>query len=422
MPPLNRRNFLKTAAVISAGTALSAPAWSKSAAANGLAAAQVPFLKPGQVLQEATSYPDRLTGRTVTKLTARRDFNQLPTYHNNSAFTADSRALIFASWPKDMSVSYLMKAELDTGAVTVIAALPRDLKRGHFIGNSLAIEQKTAWALVNTYAAIYAYDRNTFEEKTLLPITPQVSFGHPAGSIDGKTMYLARNGEGSAPFKYTILAVEIATGAVKELFAENNYHCVHLQPSTMNPDEFLVAREPKLLAKKKPVVPGIYETPRMIIWNRATGGITPLSPVMDPKKWITHMVWNYRGERLFYEMGDSKEAKQHEIGVFDRSGKNLWHMINNRSGHKVHVGAHTQKDWMILEGGYFAGQRKFTFFKFDQTDKSGNPAQEDIALHESEADETQESHGHPQVSPDGQWMCFNELKNGRSDVFVVRLD
>ena len=388
---------------------------------NGPAAAQAPLLKPGQVLHEATSYPDRLTGRMVTKLTSGRDFNQLPTYHNNSAFTADSRGLIFASWPKDNSASYIMKADLYSGRVTVIAARPRDLKRGRFIGNSLAIEQRTGWALVNAFAAIDAYDLNTYEEKTLLSPNPQVRFGHPAGSIDGKTMYIAQNGEGSAPFKYTLLAVDIATGAVKELFSENNYHCVHLQPSTVNADEFLLVREPKLISVKKPVDPGIYQTPRMIIWNRATGGITPLSPVMGPRKRITHMVWNYRGEQLFYEMGD-KDGKRHEIGLFDRTGKNLWHMIINRSGHKVHVGAHTQKDWMILEGGYFTGQRKFTFFKFDQMDSSGNPAQEDIALHESEADDSQESHGHPQMSRDGKWMCFNEAKNGRSDVFVVKIE
>jgi hypothetical protein len=354
----------------------------------------------------------------VTKLTSGRDFNQLPTYHNNSAFTADSRALVFASWQKDKSVSYLMKADLYTGAITVIAALPHDLKRGRFTGNNLAIAQRTGWALANSLGAVYAYNLDTYEEKTLLPADPRFRYGHPAGSIDGKTMYIARR-ESDPDFKYTLLAVDIATGAAKELFSENNYQCNHVQPSPVNPDEILLVREPKLISKKEPADPGIYQTPRMILWNRATGGITPFSPVMGPRKWIVHMVWNYQGERLFYEMRD---LKRHEIGVLDRSGKSVWHMIVNEAGHEVHVGAHSRKDWMILEGGYLPGQRKFTFFKFDQMDKTGNPAQEDIALHESQADSSQESHGHPQMSPDGKWMCFNELKNGHSDVMAVKIE
>lgn len=374
------------------------------------------------MLRESTNYPDALTGKNVTRLTSGRDFNHLPTYHNNTDFTADSRFLVFSSWPKDRRVSYLMKAELATGEITVLATLPGAEKKGRFNGNNMALVQASGWVVSYTYAVVYAYHIDTREEKILAVTNGTSTFGHPAGSLDGKTVYIARQDIlPSGAYRYVVLAIDLASLETREIFSEEHFHCNHIQPNPVKADELLITREEELSSAKIPINREFYKNPRMIVLNLKSKQLTEIAPVMSERKWIVHMTWNAFGDQLFYEIKDDG-AKKHEIGVAAPDGRPIWHLTIPRAGVAAHVGTHTQKNWMIVEGGVFDGPRRFCFLKLAQRDASGMPTFEDIALHDSDvANYGQESHGHSQVSPDGRYLAFNAAKDGRSDVYVVKL-
>ncbi|MBL8992537.1 MAG: hypothetical protein JNM63_04305 [Spirochaetia bacterium] len=379
-------------------------------------------LKPGDPLLEASHFSDPLTGKKVIRLTSGRDFNHLPAYHNNTDFTSDSKALVFSSWPKDRSVSYLMKADLETGLLTVIAALPALQKKGRFNGNNMALSQTGGWILAYTYAYVGAYQIDSREERIFAWTNAGCTFGHPAGSLDGNTVFIARKEVlPSGSYRYTVLGIDLASLESRELFSEEHSHCNHIQPNPRNPDELLITREEELTSVKIPVQKEFYLHPRMIVLNLKTQKIVEIAPVMPERKWIVHMVWNHLGDQLYYELKDDR-AQKHELGIASPLGLNLWQKTIPRAGMAVHVGAHPLTNWMVVEGGVFEGPRRFLFLKPDANGKNGEPILEDIATHDSEVESnTQESHGHSRISPAGKWMAYNVQKNARSDVFVVKL-
>lgn len=76
-------------------------------------------MRHGEHWDESTAFPDIVTARASRRLTCHGHYNQTPTYHLNAAFTADSRYLVFATARE--GVSALMKAEVATGEITVVA-------------------------------------------------------------------------------------------------------------------------------------------------------------------------------------------------------------------------------------------------------------------------------------------------------------
>jgi len=54
-------------------------------------------MKPGYTWNESSTYKDPVTLRKVRRVTSRGLYNQTPTYHTNTAFTADGKYLIMAT-------------------------------------------------------------------------------------------------------------------------------------------------------------------------------------------------------------------------------------------------------------------------------------------------------------------------------------
>jgi hypothetical protein len=77
----------------------------------------------GEILQESISTLDPVSGRQVWQLTSKRDFNQKPTYHFASGFSADSSSIPIVSWNED-GASCLMIADLITGKLRVLDSTP----------------------------------------------------------------------------------------------------------------------------------------------------------------------------------------------------------------------------------------------------------------------------------------------------------
>ncbi len=54
-------------------------------------------MKTGEKFNESNKFADQVTAKLTKKLTSRGLYNQTPTYHYNSAFTADSKYLVLAT-------------------------------------------------------------------------------------------------------------------------------------------------------------------------------------------------------------------------------------------------------------------------------------------------------------------------------------
>lgn len=379
-------------------------------------------LAPGDITNESATYRDPISGRTVRRLTSTRDWNHLPTFHNDGTFTTDSRFVVFTSWPGDRHTSYLIKAEVETGNLSVLDALMDPTNQGRYNGNNTAVNSAGGWALAFTYTDLLAVNLETREKRVLYhtgrggPI-----LGHPAASIDGKTCYIAlRSNLPGSPQGYALLAIDMATGATRALMGEADYDNMHVQPNPKHPHLLLIVRD---IAMGNQTHKDFLTENRAYILNTQSLRKTPIRPADPSTGMLTHTIWNNTGDALYYEVG--LPGDRHEVGRLDLSGRNTWHHIFSSRGLAVHVGAHTQKDWMVLESeNLFAAPRDFRFLKFDQAFTGGEPPMEIICLHGSDMaahGNRQEAHGHPVVSPDGRFMSFGSMRGGLSDPHVVTL-
>jgi hypothetical protein len=124
---------------------------------------QSPIPPKGTLFNESEWTVDSITGRKVLKLTKNRDFNQTPTYHIHTGFSADSKTLLFATWNKD-GESALVLGNVITGDLKVIAVVPASEKT-HFNGNNVCMIPATQKAAANRGGTkLYVYDLNTLEE------------------------------------------------------------------------------------------------------------------------------------------------------------------------------------------------------------------------------------------------------------------
>ena len=230
-------------------------------------------LRKGDRFNESEFFDDPVTSRPTRRLTTQRDFSQTPTYHLNAAFSADSRYLVLASWD-DEGDSWLLKADVASGEMTVLSALPGETGE-RFNGNNVGIVQASGWVATNTGKTLRLCHLDTLEERVLLDLSgTERRFGHPIGSIDGRKIFIPRLskrlviGE-TRDVSATHLEVDIETGGITELFCDEGRACNHVVPNPVDPDLLLPTNA-------KPLYMGeLMETdatnPKKVI--RATGAI-----------------------------------------------------------------------------------------------------------------------------------------------------
>ena len=153
--------------------------------------AQTAIPPVGTVFNESEWLADSITGRKLLRLTKNRDFNQTPTYHINTGFSADSKTMVFATWNKD-GESALIEGNVITGDLKVVAVVP-STEKNHFNGNNVCMIPASRKAAASRGGTkLYVYDLNTLGEKLLYAAEDGYSFGHPTGSADGKTIYITK--------------------------------------------------------------------------------------------------------------------------------------------------------------------------------------------------------------------------------------
>lgn len=374
--------------------------------------------KKGDVFDESELFDDPLTSKLTRRLTRTRDFNQTPTYHLNTAFSADNRFLVMAAWDVDGD-SYLFKSELETGRTTVLAALDRESGE-RFDGNNVSMIQANGWVATNTGTKLHLCHLDTFEEKVLLDLggTKQ-TFGHPVGSIDGKTVFIPRHSNAVVPNETvdvttTHLEVDIDTGSMTELFEDVGRGCNHVVPNPVDPDLLLIDRDmPPAFAHGGDK----GRTTRVWVLNRKSGDITEIRP-QDKHRFQVHSNWNCRGDRVFYH-GTSAEGG-HYIGAADVTGRTVF---ERRYGeyHYGHMCTHPCEDVMITDGLFTADQ--VIKIHYTDLDLHGAPRLEVLARHDTDwTPRQQQCHPHCHVSRDGRWLSYNRGIGGkRSDVYIVQI-
>jgi hypothetical protein len=409
------------------------------------------MLTPGQTWNESTVFEDAVTGRPTRRLTADGLYNETPTYHLNTAFSADSRSLIFATAREGGSA--LVRADVHTGDLTVIAATDgigsygqyhnagnngpyaAGSLGGGFTGNTSAIVQAGNRVVTTVGRSLRLYDLRTFEERVLIAdCGAEFRYGSPIGSVDGSFVAVPRvpahpdvvagryprrpyrqalvEEFGGMPTTY--LKVELASGAVTEVFQEDVCGSHHVQPCPANQDLWLIDRDmpPDFWAGGD----GRRSTRAWLLDTRS-GELTRLKQ-NDEWGFQIHTNWSPDGRLLYYH-GPSARGGQY-VGAIDTRGRVVWERVFP-APYYGHVSTHTRAEAIITDG-LFAPDL-VTAIHFRDLDAAGAPRMEVLARHGTEwgTIHGQYTHPHCHVSPDGRWLSYNRGEKGRTDVYVVAL-
>ncbi len=373
-------------------------------------------LHKGDRFNESVSFADPVTSKPSRRLTQRRDFNQTPTYHLNACFSADSRYLVMASWDAEGD-SYLLRAEVATGEITVLSVLP-SASGEDYNGNNVSLVQASQWAAANTGKMLRLCHLETLEERVLLDLTgTEQRFGHPIGSIDGTKIFIPRMTKRVIPgetkdVSVMHLEVDIATGGTRELFFDEGRACNHVVPNPVDPNLLLIDRD---LPPKFAHGGDEGRTSRVWVLNRITGAVTEIRP-RDAHRFQIHSNWNCTGDLVFHH-GRSAQGG-HYIGASDAAGRSVFERWYPEF-HYGHMCTHPSEDVMITDGLFTSDL--VIKIHYREPDSSGAPRLEVLARHSSDWSKGQQSHPHCHVSRDGRWLSYNKGEAGRSDVYVVKI-
>ncbi|MEI7833930.1 MAG: hypothetical protein WCJ56_12140 [bacterium] len=411
------------------------------------------------MFNESRAFSDDVTGRPSRQLTVSGLYNQTPTYHLNTAFTADSRYLVFATAREGGSA--IVKAEMSTGELTVLAVTDgigagsalqgfagpwcAGSAGGGHNGNGMAVLQASNMVASVLGRSLRVYDLDTGAERILIgDVGAAYRFGNPVGSIDGRHIFVTRAPEhpdlvagmpraergyfaactatfGGMPTDY--LKVDISTGAVEVIFHEDVYGNNHIQPCPADPELLLIDRDaPPLFAH------GSDGGKTTLCWtlDTRTNALTEIAP-RDENGFQIHTNWDRTGTRIYYHGRSAREGNPiftpnggHYIGVADRSGATLWEgwfPVFNYG----HVSTHTQADAIITDG--LLTPDMVTAIHYTDLDATGTPRIEILARHNTLWDSVigQYAHPHCHMSPDGRWLSYNRGEKGRTNLCVVQV-
>ncbi|MFW6007435.1 MAG: hypothetical protein ACOCQ5_05535, partial [Halanaerobiales bacterium] len=384
-------------------------------------------MKKGQKFNESELFKDEVTSRPTRRLTKSGLYNQTPTYHYNTAFTEDSKYIVFASAREGGST--LLKANVLTGDIEVIAVIEgmgqyseyyrspyaSGSSLGGFTGK-MSVIPETNKAVGVVGKSLRIYDLDSLEEKILIDdIGKEYYFGCPIGSVDGTRIIVPR-----APFhpdvvcgdsrptrskteawveEYggmptTYLRIDIESGEVEEIYEEKIAGTHHVQPCPSDPDIWLIDRD---LPPKFWKGGDNFKSTRAWLLNIKTKELIELKP-KDENGFQVHSTWNKSGDRIYYH-GPSKKGGQY-IGVADLSGDIIWEQHYPASNYG-HVSTHTEAEAIITDG--ILTSDMVTAIHYENKDNNGYPEIEILARHNTQWDGMvgQYPHPHCHMSPDG---------------------
>ena len=399
----------------------------------------------GDRFNESETFTDPATGRRGRRLSTQRPLNQTPTYHYGAAFSADSRYLIFATVHEGGSA--ILRAEVATGELAVVATAPAEQDEGGFTGMQLTMAPSLGVVAASKgRRQVVLYDLESFEPRTLLgPVEREQQLCPPAVSPEGDFLLVnrvpANHFENPADYHAdclrrfggmpsTCLRIRIADGAVEEVFHEPVAGSNHIQICPTDKHLWLLDRDwpPKFAWG------GDHgRTSRCWLWCDRDRRMIEVRP-RDPNRFQIHTNFSHDGRRIYYHGRSLRAAPQAHagdrvptmadfdgqyIGVADTTGQVLWEYWIRGEFHYGHVSTHPQAEAIITDGMFTPDH--IVCAHYTEAGSEGEPPLETLARHATAWGRPpgQWSHPHPHLSPDGRWLCYNRSDGERTDVVVV---
>ena len=419
-------------------------------------------MQPGETWNESLDAVDSATGRPARRLTRLGLFNNTPTYHYNSAFSADSRYLVFVT-ARDGG-SAIVRAEVETGELTVLLATegfgdrsrgatlepwaPGPEGNGGFTATRTALIPATRWVVATTPSRVLAVHLETREVRPLAdrfaagftPLAPGANasgtevFVPLAPPHPDQDAHLDRPGrpyaqamlEQHAGVPTQILAIDLQTGQQRVVHADPLAGCAHVLPSPTDDDLVLFDRD---LPPTFAYAGDHARSPRAHLLRLSTGELTPLRP-KNAHQFQSHTNWNRDGSRIYYHGPAAEDAEQPIgpgtrlgqmfLGVSDLGGDSVFEM-NLPRYYYGHVSTHPRAEAIITDG--LVAPDLVAAIHYEDLDPAGAPRIELLARHDTDwsAAPGQLSHPHCHISPDGKWLSYNTAAAGRADVCLVRV-
>ncbi|MFW5803488.1 MAG: hypothetical protein ACOCWJ_06175 [Verrucomicrobiota bacterium] len=415
-------------------------------------------LEKGMQFNESVPTRDTATSRPTRQLSSRGFLNNTPTYHYGTAFTSDSRYLVFTTCR--LGQSALIRAELETGELTILKSLPGfgGWKGGNpaevfgggggFLSTRVALAAASGWVLAATQSQLLAVHVETLEERVLIEnLGDDQVFGVPAGNCDGKKAYVPISPEhpdvvagnlqperscdqalmdefGGRPT--TILEIDIETGQCRDAHHEEVGGTSHVLPNPSDPDLIMFDID---LPPTFAYYGDNCQSPRAHILRMSTGEKTPLRPA-NAHQFQSHTNWNHTGDRVYYH-GPAREDHEQPVymggrigemfvGASNLQGESIWE-INMPEYFYGHVSTHATEEAIVSDA--LVSSDLVTAIHYQDLDRNGCPRIEILARHNTDWQAMGGQHPHPHchMSPDGRWLSYNRAAKGRTDVYVVEL-
>lgn len=397
--------------------------------------------RKGDTWNESTVAIDPVTARPVRRLTA-NGYNEKPTYHTNTAFTADGEFMVFVSGRGEQTA--LIKAHLESGELTQLTtpvhglvsrtdyhklSAPRRCPGDGIDGTRVCVAPRTRWAVFIQGRSLRAVHLDSLAERTLIkdmgeewiegaisidpteveavvpliPAHPDLREGRPP-TCDYIAHFSASGG-----MRTRYVRVSLAGGQAETVFLDEgrgNAHCPHCPT------------DGKLVLIDRDLPPKFWcggddgKTNRCWILNLKTKALIPIIP-RNRQRFQVHACWTFDGRNVFYH-GWRAEGGWY-VGVADRAGQIVREYDFPDAVGYGHVSADPNRQAIILDGNVTKDMLMWLHWDTD------TPRLEPICRHATEWDSLwgQLHDPHPAADPTGRWIGFNAAHGGRSDVFVV---
>lgn len=418
-------------------------------------------MKPHDTWCEAIEQRDLATARFTRRLTCMGTYNSTPTYHYNSAFTADSRYLVLATAREGRSA--LLRADVQSGELTVLLAVegfgqrvtgsnlepfsPGPEGQGGITGTRTALLPASGWVVTALPRRCVAVHVESGQRRDLYEFPPGRVASVPGGNASGRKVYLPmrpvhpdadghleRPGRSYAEamledhggIPVWVMEVDIETGAAREVYHDPIAGTNHVLPSPTDDDLLLLDRD-------RPPTFAYYgdncQSPRAHLLRLSTGELTPLRP-RNAHQFQSHSNWNRSGDRVFYH-GPAFEGHEQPVRMGGRTGE-MFLGVSDLAGEPVfeknlpcyhygHVSTHTRAEAIITDGLLTPEMICAVYYR--ELDAAGCPRVELLGRHGTDwqgmIGQYRDPHCH--MSPDGRWVSYNAAARGRSDVYLLQV-
>lgn len=401
--------------------------------------------RKGDTWNESELGTDPVTLRPLRRLTSRGLYNQTPNYHTGSGFTHDGRWLVFATARGDGSA--MCKADTETGDITLLTdwfpgqGCLDELHKmnGHCVGNGMGVTM-LASVVPHRKEMVFVQGRSirwvnleTLKEKVLwedfgadwicgmpsidpdetvvlLPLMP----AHPEIKADparkpSKT-YLEHHG-GGGTVELRLMALPLEGGSPREVYAEKGVGCAHCPHNPVDGNLVLLDRDrPPLLWCGGDQ----GENSRVWVLSLRDGQLTEIRP-RNAQRFQVHAAWSWDGKAVLYH-GTAAEGGTY-IGAARPDGTIINEYLFPEAVHYGHVAAIGGRSAVLLDGNLTSDM--LLALNYDRNP----PRLEWLGRHGSDKNAMpwQYAHVHAQTDPSGRFLSYNCGRDGRADVYLLRL-